>query len=127
LGRRVAEGILGIRMDFDEHGIDPHRNGGSGHCGDGVSDAGGRRSRSSRALRRVGGIEANRVPEGPHNLKTGHVNDQRVVAECGAAFGEHDATRLVALQLSYYVLGIRGGEELSLFHVHRAASGGGGF
>ena len=114
--RRVAFGFGGIGMRFEENAI---ATGG---------DCGARQHRyhspvttgvttSTGHLHTVRGVEDHRVTEFTHNRQRSHVDDEVAVAECRAAFGEHDVVIAGGFHFRDGVLGISRREELAFLDV----------
>ena len=123
----VAFGGFGLWVGLDEEAVGADGDACFGHGLDEAGHASGDSARLVGLLEGVGGIEDDGVAEGLHLWDAAVVDDEVLVAEGGAAFGEHD----VGIAGFGHFLGGEahglGGEELAFLDVYGSACAGGGY
>ena len=117
----VAFGGFGLWVGLDEEAVGADGDACFGHGLDEAGHASGDSARLVGLLEGVGGIEDDGVAEGLHLWDAAVVDDEVLVAEGGAAFGEHD----VGIAGFGHFLGGEahglGGEELAFLDVYGSA------
>ena len=91
--RRIALGVFGIGVAFQEQPIDAGGDGGAGEQGGILRVAAALCSQAGGLLRAVRDVEDDGAAERFHHRQAGEIVDQAVVAEEGAALGEQDVAR----------------------------------
>src|ERR1700683_963854 len=123
--RSVGFGLGGVVVDFQEDPINSSGDGGAGEQRDEFGLAAGDAVRTRGNLHGVGAVKDDRG-ERAHDGQRAHVDDEIVVAEAGAAFGEEDAAVAGGGDFFDGVAHIPGSDELAFFHVDGAAGASGG-
>ena len=123
--RAVGFGVGGIVVNFEEDAVDAGGNGGAREYGDELRLAAGDAVRGGGCLHGVRAVEDD-GGEGAHDGQRAHVDDEIVIAEAGAAFGEEDAAVAGEGDLCNGVLHVLGRDELTLLHVDGATGFSGG-
>ena len=108
-------------MNLEEKRVDTDGGSRPRHMRHKLALAAGGRALSARNLHAVRGVHDDGIAELSHDRQRAHVGHKRVVAEAGAAFGQHDAAAAGFLGLGDDVLHIPGRKELSLFDVDGSA------
>ena len=115
----VAQGIGRVGMNFHEQGVGAGCRRGLGQNGGHVGLAGAGGAQSAGTLGAVGGVENDGATQLLHGSDSGHVVDQPIVAEEGAAFGKEDLFVAGGADFLNAVFHFVGTDELSLFDIDR--------
>ena len=121
----VAQGPVGILVDFPEEAVDAGRHRRPRQRADELALSGGGGAGAARQLHRVSGVEDHRAAGLAHDRQGAHVDHQVVVAEGGAALGEEDVAVAGRFQLADRVLHVPRGEELPFLDVDDLPGGAG--
>ncbi len=125
--RRVALGIFGVGVAFEEEAIDAAGcDGGAGEEGGELGVAAGLGALAGGLLGAVGDVEDDGDAEGFHDGQGGEIVDQAVVAEEGAALGEDYIFAAGAADFFDRVAHFLRRHELAFFYVDPLTGFGGG-
>jgi len=105
-------------MHFHENAVHARRDGRPRQVGHHIPLAAGRGSHAARQLHRMRGVKNNRISHRPHDRKRAHIENQVVVSEGRAAFGDQNIFIAGRLNLPDDVGHVPGRKKLSFLHVH---------
>ncbi len=117
--RTIALCIVGIWMDFHEKAVDTSSSSSACKSAGVFPLATGTASLAARQLKAVGDVENNRIAEGAHYRERPEVDDEIVVAEGRATFGQHQFFVSRRGKLADNILHVPRGEKLPLLHADR--------
>lgn len=88
--RAVAERFGRVVMNFHENAVDAGTGSSTGQITNELALTGRFGTGTARQLNAVGRIKDDRIAEAAHNREGTHVDDQVMIAQADASFGEHD-------------------------------------